>query len=65
MSAAAAWLAAEGVARVLDVQRPLMRLVQVVAGVAAGVLAFAAGALIFRIEEADEVRRALTTRFRR
>jgi putative peptidoglycan lipid II flippase len=65
MTAAAAWLAAEGVARVVDVQRPPMRLVQVVAGVGAGVLAFAAGALIFKIQEADEVRRALTTRFRR
>jgi putative peptidoglycan lipid II flippase len=65
MTAGAAWLAAEGVARVVDVQRPLMRLAQVVAGVAAGVLAFAAGTLIFKIQEADEVRRALTTRFRR
>jgi putative peptidoglycan lipid II flippase len=65
MTAAAAWLVAEGVARVVDVQRPLMRLLQVVAGVMAGVLAFAAGALIFKIQEADEVRRALTTRFRR
>ena len=37
-----------------------MRLVQVAAGVAAGVLAFALGALIFRIQEADEVKRALS-----
>jgi putative peptidoglycan lipid II flippase len=64
-TAAAAWAASATVAALVDVERPAMRLVQVVAGVAAGVLAFAAGALIFRIEEADEVRRALTTRFRR
>jgi hypothetical protein len=35
----------------------------VVAAVAAGVLAFALGALIFRIQEADEVKRALAARF--
>jgi putative peptidoglycan lipid II flippase len=64
-TAAAAWAASTAVAALVDVDRPLMRLLQVAAGVAAGVLAFAAGALIFRIEEADEVRRALAARFRR
>jgi len=64
-TAAAAWAAATGVANVVDIDRAGMRLVQVALGVAAGVLAFAAGALIFRIQEADEVRRALAARFRR
>jgi putative peptidoglycan lipid II flippase len=64
-TAAAAWVAAAAVTAVVDLNRPLLRLLQVGLGVAAGVLAFAAGALIFRIEEADEVRRALATRFRR
>ena len=49
----------------LDVGRPLINLVQVLAAVAAGVLAFVLGALIFQIEEADEVWRALAARFRR
>jgi len=65
LTAAAAWAAAEGAAALLDVSRPLMRLVQVGAGVAAGVLAFALGALIFKIQEADEVWQALSARFRR
>ena len=65
LTAAAAWAAATAVAGLVDVGRPLMRLLQVATGVAAGVLAFAAGALIFKIQEADEVRRALATRFRR
>jgi putative peptidoglycan lipid II flippase len=63
LTAAAAWTVAAGVAALVDVGRPLMRLLQVVAAVAAGVLAFALGALIFRIQEADEVKRALTARF--
>jgi putative peptidoglycan lipid II flippase len=65
LTAAAAWAAATAVANVADIDRTGMRLVQVALGVAAGVLAFAAGALIFRIQEADEVRRALAARFRR
>jgi putative peptidoglycan lipid II flippase len=65
LTAAAAWAAAAGVAALVDVSRPLMRLLQVGAGVAAGVLAFALGALIFRIQEADEVKRVLLARFRR
>jgi putative peptidoglycan lipid II flippase len=64
-TAAAAWAAATAVANVVDIDRAGMRLMQVALGVAAGVLAFAAGALIFRIREADEVRRALAARFRR
>ncbi len=65
LTAAAAWATAEGIAAVLDVGRPLVNLVQVLAAVAAGVLAFVLGALIFQIEEADEVWRALAARFRR
>ena len=65
LTALAAWATAEGIAAVLDVGRPLVNLVQVLAAVAAGVLAFILGALIFQIEEADEVWRALVARFRR
>ena len=65
LTAVAAWGAAAGVAAVLDVSRPLMRLVQVGVAVTAGVLAFALGALIFKIQEADEVWQALNARFRR
>ena len=61
----AAWGASRGIAAVMDEARPLFSLVQVTAGVVAGVLAFALGALIFQIEEADEVWRALSARFRR
>jgi putative peptidoglycan lipid II flippase len=65
LTAVAAWGASQGVAAVLDVSRALPSLIQVSAGVVAGVLAFALGALIFQIEEADEVWRALATRLRR
>jgi putative peptidoglycan lipid II flippase len=65
LTAVAAWGASRGIATVLDVGRAVLSLVQVCAGVVAGVLAFALGALIFQIEEADEVWRALADRFRR
>lgn len=65
LTAVAAWVTAEAIDGLLDVSRPLMRLVQVGAGVAAGVLAFALGALIFKIQEADEVKRVLLARFGR
>jgi putative peptidoglycan lipid II flippase len=65
LTALAAWGTAEAIAAVADVGRPVLNLVQVAAAVAAGVLAFVLGALIFRIEEADEVWRALAARFRR
>jgi putative peptidoglycan lipid II flippase len=65
LTALAAWATAEGIAALIDVHRPILNLVQVAAAVAAGVLAFLLGALIFQIEEADEVWRALAARFRR
>jgi putative peptidoglycan lipid II flippase len=63
--AAAAWAGAEVVAALFDVARPLVRALQIGVGVSAGVLAFAVGALIFHIQEVDEVRHALLTRIRR
>jgi putative peptidoglycan lipid II flippase len=65
LTALAAWATAEGIAALIDVHRPILNLVQVAVAVAAGVLAFLLGALIFQIEEADEVWRALAARFRR
>jgi len=65
LTALAAWATAESIAAVIDVGRPILNLVQVAAAVVAGVLAFVLGALIFQIEEADEVWRALAARFRR
>lgn len=61
----AAWGAAALVASAMDVERPLVRLLQVVCGVLAGVLAFLACARMFGVREVDEVRKALGGRFRR
>jgi putative peptidoglycan lipid II flippase len=60
-----AFAVSSGVAEVLDVTRPSARLAQVGASVAAGVLVFLLFALILRIDEVDEVRKALVGRFRR
>jgi putative peptidoglycan lipid II flippase len=49
----------------LDVSRPGVRLLQVGAAVAVGVLVFGAVAAIVRVREVDDVRRALSSRFRR
>jgi putative peptidoglycan lipid II flippase len=65
LTAVAAWAASRGLGTVIETGRPIASLAQVCAGVIAGVLAFALGALIFGIEEADEVWRALAARFRR
>jgi putative peptidoglycan lipid II flippase len=65
LTALAAWGTAEVIAATLNLDRPLARLVQVVLAIAAGVLAFALGALIFQIQEADEVWRTLVARVRR
>lgn len=62
---AVAYLAARGIAAVLPVARPSGRLVQVVAAISAGVLAFAASSIMLRVSEVDDVRRAIVTRFRR
>jgi putative peptidoglycan lipid II flippase len=64
-TAATAFLVAAALDAVLDVARPGFRLIQVSAGVGAGVLVFLGVALIVRIEEVDEVRKALLGRFRR
>jgi len=64
-TAGTAFLVATALDAVLDVGRPGFRLIQVGAGVGAGVLVFLGVALIVRIEEVDEVRKALFGRFRR
>jgi putative peptidoglycan lipid II flippase len=64
-TAAAAFLVAEAIQAVSDVDRPGVRLLQVGGSVAAGVLVFFGVALIVRIEEVDEVKKALLGRFRR
>jgi putative peptidoglycan lipid II flippase len=64
-TAGAAWAAAEAIGLVFDVARPGARLVQVVAGVVAGVLVFWMAAAIVRVREVDEVRQALLARFHR
>jgi putative peptidoglycan lipid II flippase len=64
-TAATAFVVAAGLDTILDVSRPSLRLIQVAASVAAGVLVFLGVALIVRIEEVDEVRKALLGRFRR
>jgi putative peptidoglycan lipid II flippase len=65
VSAAAAWATAWAIAELLPVDRLSGRLVQVAAAILTGVLAFAGASFMLRVEEVDEVRKALTTRFRR
>jgi putative peptidoglycan lipid II flippase len=65
VTAAAAAGAAAVVGIALNVDRTFTRLIQVTAGVAAGVLVFLAYALIFGIHEVDEVKEALLGRLRR
>jgi putative peptidoglycan lipid II flippase len=65
MSAGAAWAASEVVDGLLDAAGPGARLVQVSAGIVAGVLVFWVTAAIVRVREVDEVRQALLARFRR
>lgn len=64
LTGVAAFAAAEAAAAVLDVDRTILRLAQVGVGVAAGVLVFWSSALMFRIGEVEDVRRALRARFR-
>jgi putative peptidoglycan lipid II flippase len=64
-TAASAFLAAAAVDAVLDVARPGLRVIQVGAGVGAGVLVFLGVARIVRVEEVDDVKKALLGRFRR
>ena len=65
VTAVAAFGAAAAVDIALNVEGTLGRLIQVTAGVAAGVLVFLACALIFGIHEVDEVKVALLGRMRR
>jgi putative peptidoglycan lipid II flippase len=60
-----AWACSTVVASFARTIGPSIRLTQVLAGVAAGVLAFWVGALLFGVREVDEVRRALGGRVRR
>ena len=64
-AAGAAFLASEGVHSLLGSDAGTAgRLVQVGAAIVAGLLVFVASTLIFRIEEADEVKDAVLRRFR-
>jgi putative peptidoglycan lipid II flippase len=65
VTAAAAAGVSAALSIALDVDRTFVRLVQVTASVAAGVLVFLACALIFGIHEVDEVKEALLGRLRR
>jgi putative peptidoglycan lipid II flippase len=65
VTAAAAAGVSAALSIALDVDRTFVRLVQVTASVAAGVLVFLACALIFEIHEVDEVKEALLGRLRR
>jgi putative peptidoglycan lipid II flippase len=65
LSGAAAFAAAGAFAAGVDLDRPLLRLLQVTFGVVAGVLVFVGAALMMRVQEVDEVRNALLARFRR
>jgi putative peptidoglycan lipid II flippase len=63
-TALGAWGAAEIAGAAVDLDRALGRLIQVAVGVTVGVLVFWAVAVIVRVREVDEVRKALLTRFR-
>jgi putative peptidoglycan lipid II flippase len=65
VAAGAAWGVQRGVASVVGSASIGAQLLEVVASVVSGVLAFLAAALILRIEEVDELRRQLTARWRR
>jgi peptidoglycan biosynthesis protein MviN/MurJ (putative lipid II flippase) len=66
LAAGAAFLAAIGIRSVFGTDaNTLIRLLQVVAGVLAGVLVFVISTLIVKIEEADEVKDAVLRRSRR
>ncbi len=63
-TALAAWLVATGVAAVIDTQPTIGRLVQVSIAVVAGALTYLAAALMFGLQEVDEVVGAVRRRFR-
>jgi putative peptidoglycan lipid II flippase len=62
---AAAWVVARVVGSLVDPSSLLGAAVQVFLSIAAGLLVFAAAALILRIEEVDTVKRQLAARWRR
>jgi putative peptidoglycan lipid II flippase len=64
-SGLAAFATSKVVAEIAQVKQAEWRLVQVVASVIVGVLVFLGSAFMFRIDEVDEVRKALRSRFRR
>jgi putative peptidoglycan lipid II flippase len=65
ISGLAAWLAVTAVASALEVTSTGARLIQVAAGVLAGVLAFAVTALMFGVQQVDDLRTSLMARWRR
>jgi zinc transporter ZupT len=60
----AAWAASHGIGAVLE-EGTTERVLQVLSGVGAGVLVYAALTLILRMEEADYLKVVLVRRFRR
>ena len=65
ITAALAWLVARGIGEWVGTGTLGGRAAQVLGAVAAGILAFVASALMFRVEEVDVVRRQLAARWHR
>ena len=65
LTGAAAWLAAASLGRVVDAANVPGEVVQVGAGILAGLLVYAGATFIFGIQEADDLRDAMVRRFRR
>ncbi|HVH53453.1 MAG TPA: murein biosynthesis integral membrane protein MurJ, partial [Actinomycetota bacterium] len=65
ITAAVAWLVARGIGEWVGTGTLGGRAAQVLGAVAAGILAFVASALMFRVEEVDVVRRQLAARWHR
>jgi hypothetical protein len=60
----AAWGAATAIGAAFEAIGPAVRLLQVLAGILAGVLVFAAAAFMFGVREVDDLRTTLTARLR-
>jgi putative peptidoglycan lipid II flippase len=65
VTAAVAWLVARGIGEWVGTGTLGGRTAQILGAVAAGILAFVASALMFRVEEVDVVRRQLAARWHR